>query len=137
MTTGKRPTSFTASATLFNIKSMTDISVGMLCSLTVFETPGNSYGLATYERMERASHLYTTVRDLGDQTMTSTDVGFHSVFDYTKKKPFVITASKVNIFEQPFETLYSLEQKASLQSTHSRMSDPDCTSHYVTRLYGV
>lgn len=86
--------------------------------------------------MERASHLYTTVRDLGDQTMTSTDVGVHSVFDYTKK-PFVITASKVNIFEQPFETLYSLGQKASLQSTHSRMSDPDSVSHYVTKIKGV
>jgi hypothetical protein len=68
--------------------------------------------------------------------MTSTDVGVHSVFGYTKKKKktFVITVTKVNIFEQLFETLYSLGQKAPLQSTHSRMSDPDSTSHYVTKV---
>jgi ADP-ribose pyrophosphatase YjhB (NUDIX family) len=135
MATDTTPTHFYSFCDI-NINFMTQINVRMLCFLAVFETPGNSSGLATYERMEHVSHLYTTVRDLGDQTMTSTDVGFHSVFDYTKK-PFVITASKVNIFEQPLETLYSLGQKASFQSKHSRTSGPDSTSHYATKIQGL
>jgi hypothetical protein len=85
MTTDTTQTHFYSFCDIININFITQINVRMLCSLAVFETPGNSSGLATYERMEHVSHLYTTVRDLGDQTMTSTDVGFHSVFDYTKK----------------------------------------------------
>jgi hypothetical protein len=57
--------SFTASATLFNIKIIAHISVKILRFLTVFDTLGNSSGLATYETMERASHLCTTVRIWG------------------------------------------------------------------------
>ena len=125
--------SFTASATLFNIKIITHISVRMLCFLIVFDTPGNSSGLATYERMERESHFIPQSGIWGIRLwrqQMSASIQSSTI----RKKPFVITASKVNIFEQPFETLYSLGQKASLQSTHSRMSDPDSFSRYVTKI---
>jgi len=79
--------SFTASATLFNIKNIAPHQRKNVAFPDSFwHTRKQFRSCHIWEDGTCVTLVYYSPGSGGDQTMTSTDVGVHSVYDYTKKK---------------------------------------------------